>query len=67
MGVALFSFSDQRFIYLSLSMHFHPWRGNGNPLQFSCVDNSIDRGAWWAAAHEVARVRHNLGTKPPLS
>ena len=25
-----------------------PWRGNGYPLQCSCLENSMDRGAWWA-------------------
>ena len=24
---------------------------NGNPLQYSCLDNSVDRGAWWATVH----------------
>ena len=33
--------------------------GNGNPLQDSCLENSMDRGAWWVIAHGVARVRHN--------
>ena len=28
-----------------------PGRGNGNPLQYSCLENSIDRGAWWATVH----------------
>ena len=28
--------------------------GNGNPLQYSCQDDPMDRGAWWATAHEVA-------------
>ena len=28
--------------------------GNGNPLQYSCLENSVDRGAWWAAVHGVA-------------
>ena len=27
--------------------------GNGNPLQYSCLGNSIDRGAWWATVHGV--------------
>ena len=31
-----------------------PGVGNGNPLQYSCLENSMDRGAWWAVAHEVA-------------
>ena len=34
--------------------------GNGNPLQYSCLENPIDRGAWQAAAHGVIRVGHNL-------
>ena len=28
--------------------------GNGNPLQNSCLENSLDRGAWWATVHGVA-------------
>ena len=31
-----------------------PWRGNGNPLQYSCLENPIDRGPWQATDHEVA-------------
>ena len=40
--------------------------GNGNPLQYSCLENPMDRGAWQATVHGVARVKHNLVTKPPL-
>ena len=36
-----------------------PGEGNGNPLQYSCLENSIDRGAWWATVYGVKRVRHN--------
>ena len=43
-----------------------PGEGNGNPLQYACLGNPIDRGAWWAIVHRVTRVRHNLVTKPPL-
>ena len=32
-----------------------PGKGHGNPLQYSCLENSIDRGAWWAAIHGVAK------------
>ena len=28
--------------------------GNGNPLQYSCLENPVDGGAWWAAVHGVA-------------
>ena len=33
--------------------------GNGTPLQYSCLENPMDGGAWWAAVHGVARVGHN--------
>ena len=42
-----------------------PGEGNGNPLQYSCLENPMDRGAWQATVHGVARVRHDLVTKPP--
>ena len=29
--------------------------GNGNPLQYSCLENSMDRGAWWATVHGVTK------------
>ena len=29
--------------------------GNGSPLQFSCLENPMDRGAWWATVHGIAR------------
>ena len=32
-----------------------PGEGNGNPLQYSCLGNPKDRGAWWATIHEVAK------------
>ena len=38
-----------------------PGEGNGNSLQYSCLENPMDRGAWWATAHGVIRVRHDLG------
>ena len=41
-----------------------PGEENGNPLQFSCLGTPLDRGAWWATVHGVAkRVRHDLVTK----
>ena len=42
-----------------------PGEGNGNPLQYSCLENPMDRGVWQATVHGVARVRHDLVTKPP--
>ena len=32
-----------------------PGGGNGNPLQYSCLENPMDRGAWWAILYEVAK------------
>ena len=40
-----------------------PGEENGNPLQYSHLENSMDRGAWWATVYEVTRVRHNSVTK----
>ena len=34
--------------------------GNGNPLQYSCLENTMDGGAWWATVHGVARSRTQL-------
>ena len=42
-----------------------PGKGNGNPFQYSCLEDPMDRGAWQATVHGVARVIHNLTTKPP--
>ena len=36
---------------------------NGNPLQYSCLENSMDRGDWWATAHRVAKTRTSLSTQ----
>ena len=50
-----------------------PGEGNGNPLQYSCLENPIERGALWATVHEVTKsdmtevTQHiNLGSKTPL-
>ena len=40
-----------------------PGEGNGNPLQYSCLGNPMEKGAWWATVHGVARVTHDLVTK----
>ena len=41
-------------LLLSLA-HFSPGEGNGNPLQSSCLQSSMDGGAWWATVHGVAK------------
>ena len=36
-----------------------PGDRNGNPLQYSCLENTMDRGTWWAIVLGVARVGHS--------
>ena len=40
-----------------------PAKGNGNPLQYSCLRSPMDRVAWWATVHGVTRLRHDLVIK----
>ena len=40
-----------------------PGEENGNPLQYSCLGNPMDRGAWQATVHGIARVGHDFATK----
>ena len=42
-----------------------PGEGNGHPLQYSSLENPMDRGAWQASVHGITRVGHDLATKPP--
>ena len=37
-----------------------PGEGNGSPLQYSCLENLMDRGAWWATIHGVTKSRTQL-------
>ena len=37
-----------------------PGEEHGNPLQYSCLENPMDRGAWWAAVHKVAKSQTRL-------
>ena len=39
--------------FIAMTMH---GEGNGNPLQYSCLENPVDRGAWWTAVHGVAQL-----------
>ena len=43
----------------SLGREDSPGEGNGNPLQYSCLENPMDRGAWSAKSMGLQRVRHN--------
>ena len=40
-----------------------PGGQHGNPLEYSCLENPMDRGAWWATAHRVTKGQ--TGLKPP--
>ena len=40
-----------------------PGGGNGNPLQYSCLENPMDRGAWWATVHGVAKSQTQLSNE----
>ena len=42
-----------------------PGEGNGNPLQYSCLGNPMNRGVWWTLVHQESRGGHDLATKPP--
>ena len=50
------STSNEGDISLIPGLGRSPGEENGNPLQYSCLKNSMDRGAWWAAVHEVAEL-----------
>ena len=39
-----------------------PGEGNSKPLQYLCLENPMDRGAWWAVVHRALRVGHNWAT-----
>ena len=44
----------------SLGQEDFPGEGNGNPLQYSCLENPMDGGAWWAIVHGVAKSQTGL-------
>ena len=43
-----------------------PGEGNGNPLQYSCLEDPMERGAWWATVHGVTKSRTRLSDSPHL-
>ena len=44
-----------------------PGEGNGNPLQYSCLENPMDRGAWWATVHGIAEGQTGLSDQHLLT
>ena len=51
---------DTRQAALSPGSRRSPEAGNGNPLQYSGLENSMDRGAWWATVHGVTKSQTQL-------
>ena len=45
-----------------LGLERSPGGGNGNPPQYSCLENSVDKGAWWATVYGVAKSQTQLST-----
>ena len=54
------STGDTRDVGLIPGLGRYPGEGNGNPLQYSCLENSMDRGAWQATVHGVAKSQTRL-------
>ena len=47
-------------LHLFIYLYINSGEGNGNPLQYSCLENPVDRGAWWAAVHRVPQSQARL-------
>ena len=54
------SAEDIRDMGLIPEMGRYPGGGNSNPLQYSCLENPMDKGAWQATVHGISRVGHDL-------
>ena len=73
-SVRLFSTQTGKREFLSLQQKVLTWykqnvmlicgEGNGTPLQYSCLENPMDRGAWWAEVHGVVKSRTRLSDFP---
>ena len=51
---------DVRDVGLIPGLGGSPGGGHGNPLQYPCLENPVDRGAWWATVHGVAQSQTRL-------
>ena len=47
-------------LFIRIELLYCVGEGNGNPLQYSCLENSVERGAWWAAVYGVAQSQTRL-------
>ena len=54
------SSGDVRDVVSIPGLRRSPGEGHGNPLQYSCLENPMDRGAWWAIVHGVAKSQTRL-------
>jgi len=52
----------QRASRIQSILIYNPWGGNGNPLQYSCLENPVDRGAWQVTVHGVTKSQTRLST-----
>ena len=57
---------DVTGVGLILGLERSPGEENGNPLQYFCPGNPMDKGAWKAIIHRVTRGEHDLVIKPPI-
>ena len=57
---AVYGVAQSRTWLKWVSMHACLGEGNGNPLQYSCLENPVDRGAWWAAVYGVTQNQTRL-------
>ena len=48
------------YIHIYVCIYTHIGEGDGTPLQYSCLENPMDGGAWWAAVHGVAEGQTRL-------
>ena len=64
-----FAYNPPILAHGPLTLFYRPltlayWRRHGTPLQYSCLENPMDRGAWWAAVHGVAKSQTRLSDFP---
>ena len=58
----IFSLATREGLEIKRSLLMKTGEGNGTPLQYSCLENPMDGGAWWAAVHGVAKSQTRLST-----
>ena len=54
----------QADVGLNTGVGIHPGGGHGNPLQYSCLENPMDRGAWWATVYRITKLDMTEVTEP---